>query len=53
MAARYAKEGEAFLLEKMAKIGFPIINGRVSCFVDDDGNPVTAKRAIKEGYLGV
>lgn len=50
--ARYAKEGEGFLLDYMKKIGFLIINGSASCFVDDEGNPVTAARAIKEGYLG-
>lgn len=48
---KYAKEGEGFLLEKMEKIGFPVIDGKVIAFMDDDGNPVTAKRAIKEGYL--
>lgn len=51
LSARYAKEGEGFLLEKMQEIGFPIIDGRISAFVDDDGKPVTASRAIKEGYL--
>ena len=51
MAARYAKEGEAFLLAEMEEIGFLIIDGSASCFVDDDGNPVPAARAIKEGYL--
>lgn len=49
--ARYAKEGEGFLLEKVQKLGFPIIDGRITAFMDDDGNPVVASRAIKEGYL--
>lgn len=49
--ARYAKEGEGFLLEKVQKLGFPIIDGRITAFMDDDGNPVIASRAIKEGYL--
>ena len=43
-SARYAKEGEEFLLEKMEKIGFQIINGEAVAFVDDDGNPVTQKQ---------
>jgi hypothetical protein len=49
--ARYAKEGEGFLLEEVQKLGFPIIDGRITAFMDDDGNPVVASRAIKEGYL--
>lgn len=51
MAARYAKEGEAFLLAEMEKIGFKVEGNKVLAFVDDDGNPVPATRAIKEGYL--
>lgn len=51
LTARYALEGEGFLMEKVKKMGFPIIDGRITAFMDDDGNPVTAKRAIKEGYL--
>lgn len=51
MAARYAKEGVSFLLEKMEKIGFVIIDGSASCFVDEDGKPLSAKKAIAEGYL--
>lgn len=50
LSAKYAKEGEDFLLEEMQKIGFPIIDGKISAFMDDDGNPVTAKRAAKEGF---
>lgn len=51
LSARYAKEGEGFLLEEMQKIGFPTIDGKVTAFLDNDGKPVTASRAIKEGYL--
>ena len=48
LSARYAKEGEGFLLEEMQKIGFPIIDRKVTAFLDDDGTPVTANRAAKE-----
>ena len=51
LTARYAKEGEGFLLEKVQQMGFPIVDGRITAFMDDDGNPVVASRAIKEGYL--
>ena len=51
LTARYAKEGEDFLLEKVKKLGFPIINGRVTAFMDDDGNPIPVARAIKAGYI--
>ena len=51
MAARYAKEGVSFLLGKMEKIGFVIIDGSASCFVDEEGKPLSDKKAIAEGYL--
>ena len=50
LSARYAKEGEGFLIEMMKRIGFPVVNGTVSAFIDDDGNPVAAGRALREGY---
>lgn len=40
----YHKKGEQFLLEKMEKIGFQIIDGEVCAFSDDDGNPITPKQ---------
>ena len=49
--ARYAKEGEGFLLEYMEKIGFKVEGNKVMAFVDDDGEPVPVGRALKEGYL--
>ena len=49
--ARYAKEGEGFLLEYMEKIGFKVEGNIVRAFLDEDGKPVTKSRAIKEGYL--
>lgn len=51
LTARYAKEGEGFLLEEMRKLGFIIIDNTVICCVDQDNEPVSAKRAIEEGYL--
>lgn len=49
--ARYAKEGEGFLLDYMKKIGFKVEGNKVLAFVDDDGEPVPVGRALKEGYL--
>ena len=49
--ARYAKEGEGFLLEYMEKIGFKVEGNKVMAFVDDDGEPVPVGRALKEGWL--
>ena len=49
--ARYAKEGEGFLLEYMEKIGFKVEGNVVRAFLDEDGKPVTKGRAIKEGYI--
>lgn len=47
---RYAREGMGFLLAEMEKIGFLIVDGEVRGYLDDDGNAVTPKRAIMEGY---
>lgn len=47
---RYAKEGEGFLLEEMEKIGFPIVDGVVTAYMDDDGKAVMPSRARKEGW---
>ena len=41
---RYSKEGEKFLLEKMEKIGFPIIDGRAMAYTDGNGNAITKKQ---------
>lgn len=46
--ARYAKEGEGFLLEAMAEIGFKVEGNVVRAFLDENGNPMTAQRALKE-----
>lgn len=40
----YNKEGEKFLLDKMAEIGFEVVNGEARAYLDDDGNPMTPKQ---------
>ena len=47
--ARYAKEGEGFLLEAMEKIGFKVEGNIVQAFVDENGIPMPKSRAMKEG----
>ena len=42
LAARYAKEGDGWLLEEMERIGFTIEGGRAVAWVDQDGVPVKA-----------
>ena len=49
-AARYEKEGAGFLLEKLEKIGFQVVNGELRAYVDDDGTVLTPKQAKKEGF---
>lgn len=44
LTAEYNKQGEKFLLEKMEKIGFLILDGEVMAFSDDDGNGITYKQ---------
>lgn len=46
LTARYAKEGIGPLLEGMEKIGFYIHGGRAIHFSDEEGNIVTAKKAL-------
>lgn len=48
--ARYAKEGEGFLLEAMEKIGFAVQGNNVRAFVEEDGTPVLKSRVMKEGF---
>lgn len=43
-SARYAKKGEQFLLDKMEKIGFVIVDGEAKACIDADGNAVSAKK---------
>lgn len=42
-SARYAKQGEQFLLDKLEKIGFLIVDGEAKACIDDDGNAVSTK----------
>lgn len=49
--ARYAKEGEGFLLEYMEKIGFMVDGNNVRAFIEEDGTPVPKGRAMKEGFV--
>ena len=48
--ARYAKEGEGFLLEAMEKIGFVVQGNNVRAFIEEDGTPVLKSRTMKEGF---
>lgn len=48
--ARYAKEGEGFLLEAMEKIGFVVQGNNVRAFIEEDGTPVLKSRVMKEGF---
>ena len=50
LTERYKNEGIQFLLDYMEKIGFDVVNGTVRAYMDEDGNPVTPKRARKEGF---
>lgn len=46
LTARYAKEGEGFLLEYMRdKLGFQVRDGRVFGFTDENGKPVKVREA--------
>lgn len=44
LTQEYLKKGEKFLIEKMEKIGFPVVDGKVMAITDEDGNPVTKKQ---------
>lgn len=44
LTEEYNEKGEKFLLDKMEKIGFVILDGEVICFSDDDGNAITHKQ---------
>lgn len=44
LTGRYAKEGEKFLLDKMAEIGFEVVGGEARAYLDDDGKILTPKQ---------
>lgn len=48
LSARYAKEGEAFLLEEMHRIGFPIVNGKIVAYTDETGNAILPSKIHTE-----
>ena len=50
LPADYRDTGIQFLYDKLEKIGFVIVDGEVRGFLDDDGNPITAKKA--RNYFG-
>lgn len=50
LSDRYSREGEAWLLAEMEKIGFLIVDGEVRAFLADDDKPITPARARKEGF---
>ena len=52
LSAEYNKKGEKFLLDKMEKIGFVILDGEVLAFSDDDGNPITHKQWREQNHGG-
>ena len=43
LTARYQREGAGFLLDAMAKIGFPIVDGVAMLCLDESGNAVRPK----------
>lgn len=49
LTARYAREGEGFLLEELEKLGFVIVDGHAVGFVDGDGKAVRTKEAMGNG----
>ena len=44
LSAQYVKKGEKFLLEKMEKIGFLIVDGEAKACIDENGNAVSTKK---------
>lgn len=48
LSGEYNRKGEKFLLEKMEKIGFTIIDGEVCAYTDDDGNAISQKQWLEE-----
>ena len=51
VAAEYKAKGMGYLLDKMKKIGFLVVDGEVRAFLNDDDQPITPKQAQKEGIV--
>lgn len=51
-SARYAKEGEQFLLDKMAAIGFLIADGEAKACIDENGDAVSTKKWMEQSHGG-
>lgn len=50
LSDRYSREGEAWLLAEMEKIGFLVVDGQVRAFLDDDNKAIAPAKARKEGF---
>ena len=50
LSDRYSREGEAWLLAEMEKIGFLVVDGQVRAFLNDDNKAITPAKARKEGF---
>lgn len=48
LTKRYAKEGERFLFDKLAEIGFDVVDGEVRFYMDDNDNIITPKQYREE-----
>lgn len=44
LSAEYVKKGEKFLMDKLEKIGFLIVDGEAKACIDEDGNAVSVKK---------
>ena len=44
---RYNKEGEGFLFEEMEKLGFTILDGHVTAFLDEDGEGIKYQKWLE------
>lgn len=47
LTERYNAEGEGFIHERMERIGFPIIDGKVTACLDGNDQPVMYKRFLE------
>lgn len=48
LAERFDREGDGFLFEEMEKIGFPVADGHVLAYVDENNEPVTQKKWLED-----